>query len=91
MHFVSYIEIFIVGTWTNWNNWSTCSVQCGSGIQIRKRSCSKIQETSCEGSTKEIKSCTINNCSSKNVISYKIMLHTLYYWLVLDLIIMYKI
>ncbi|XP_076623258.1 uncharacterized protein LOC143342858, partial [Colletes latitarsis] len=55
-----------MGTWANWSKWSSCSVQCGSGIQMRKRSCSKMQnaqETSCEGSTRDVKSCTINNCS----------------------------
>ncbi|KZC04852.1 Hemicentin-1 [Dufourea novaeangliae] len=54
------------GTWTDWSNWSVCSVQCGNGIQIRRRSCSKVQstqETSCEGPNKEIKACTISNCS----------------------------
>lgn len=51
-----------------------CSVECGSGIRTRKRSCSEIQNlqgTSCKGVSKEIKGCTINNCSSKNIILYK--------------------
>ncbi|XP_053994839.1 uncharacterized protein LOC128885094 [Hylaeus volcanicus] len=55
-----------MGTWTNWSKWSMCNVQCGNGIQIRKRSCSgiqKTQDTSCEGSTRDIKGCSIKNCS----------------------------
>ncbi|XP_061928078.1 uncharacterized protein LOC108001856 isoform X3 [Apis cerana] len=54
------------GTWTNWSKWTMCSVKCGNGIQTRKRSCSEIQNlqgTSCKGVSKEIKDCTINNCS----------------------------
>nr|XP_033328488.1 uncharacterized protein LOC117221554 [Megalopta genalis] len=55
-----------MGTWTNWSNWNTCSVQCGNGIKIRKRSCLKMQnaqETSCKGPIKEINACAISNCS----------------------------
>lgn len=61
----------IAGTWTNWSKWTMCSVECGNGIRTRKRSCSEIQNLqgiSCKGVSKEIKSCTINNCSSKNII-----------------------
>ena len=66
--------ILIAGTWTNWNKWSTCSVECGSGVQIRKRTCSEVQnlqQTSCKGSSQDIKSCVINNCSSKHVILHE--------------------
>lgn len=67
--------MFSIGsTWSNWNEWSTCSVKCGSGIQTRKRLCSEtqnLQGTSCKGPSKDIKGCIINNCSSKNVILYK--------------------
>ncbi|XP_043796167.1 coadhesin-like, partial [Apis laboriosa] len=55
-----------MGTWTNWSKWTICSVECGSGIRTRKRACSEIQNlqgTSCKGVSKEIKGCTINNCS----------------------------
>ncbi|XP_050472558.1 coadhesin-like isoform X3 [Bombus huntii] len=53
-------------TWSNWNEWSTCSVKCGSGVQTRKRLCSEtqnLQGTSCKGPSKDIKGCIINNCS----------------------------
>ncbi|XP_076649220.1 uncharacterized protein LOC143356990 [Halictus rubicundus] len=55
-----------MGTWTDWSNWSTCSVQCGNGIQIRERSCLKMQsaqEATCKGPFKEINACAISNCS----------------------------
>ncbi|XP_048263812.1 uncharacterized protein LOC100649092 isoform X3 [Bombus terrestris] len=53
-------------TWSNWNEWSTCSVKCGSGVQTRKRLCletQNLQGTSCKGPSKDIKGCIINNCS----------------------------
>ncbi|CAL7935655.1 unnamed protein product [Xylocopa violacea] len=56
----------LTGSWSNWSKWSTCSVECGSGIQIRKRFCSESQntrESSCKGSAIEVKGCAINNCS----------------------------
>lgn len=62
------INISIAGTWTTWSKWNMCSTECGNGVQTRKRSCSEIQntqETRCKGATKEIRGCTINNCSSK--------------------------
>ncbi|XP_029032306.1 coadhesin-like [Osmia bicornis bicornis] len=63
------------GTWINWSGWSVCSVECGNGIQVRKRSCSEIQNiqgSSCKGSTEEIKGCSINKCSSKKIILHEI-------------------
>ncbi|XP_017761429.1 PREDICTED: uncharacterized protein LOC108551689 [Eufriesea mexicana] len=57
---------FSTGTWTTWSRWSTCSVECGNGIQTKIRSCletQSLQGTSCKGSSKEIKGCAINNCS----------------------------
>ena len=67
--------LFTAGTWINWSGWSTCSVECGNGIQVRKRSCSEIQNiqgSSCKGSTEEIKGCSMNKCSSKKIILHEI-------------------
>ncbi|XP_076248702.1 uncharacterized protein LOC143188377 [Calliopsis andreniformis] len=58
------------GTWSKWSEWNTCSTECGNGIQTRKRSCLETQNTqdsSCKGVTKDIRGCTINNCSINGI------------------------
>ncbi|KAK6195620.1 hypothetical protein SNE40_001009 [Patella caerulea] len=49
------------GGWSAWNAWLECSVECGSGIKSRTRTCDNpppdVYGKSCEGSNKNIDVC----------------------------------
>ncbi|CAF2071672.1 unnamed protein product [Rotaria magnacalcarata] len=58
-----------IGTWTDYSEWSTCSVTCGEGFQFRKRDCvtandrnQKISSEKCIGKGTEIQPCTVTSC-----------------------------
>ena len=55
------------GDWAQWTQWSSCSVNCGNGIQERIRYCDNPAPrnggTDCVGSTKETKPCNMSTCS----------------------------
>ncbi|XP_061187118.1 coadhesin-like [Saccostrea echinata] len=52
----------IDGGWSNWEAWTTCSVTCGTGIEIRRRHCSnpvpKYGGSQCPGNETESSTCT---------------------------------
>ncbi len=60
------------GKWTDFNDWSACSVTCGEGYRFRKREClsaternRKIPTDNCVGKDIEIQPCDITTCPSK--------------------------
>ena len=50
--------------WTEWTNWTECSLSCGGGTQQRIRDCvlPKLDELVCDGDRKEVRSCNTDAC-----------------------------
>jgi len=66
-----YIRIE-TGIWTDYNDWSVCSVTCGEGYRFRKREClssddkkRKISTDKCIGKDIEIQPCDITTCPGR--------------------------
>ncbi|XP_053387863.1 uncharacterized protein LOC123542214 [Mercenaria mercenaria] len=54
------------GSWENWQMWSNCSADCGSGFRTRSRTCSNPTPSPfgryCYGNPIDIASCENHNC-----------------------------
>ncbi|KAH3799105.1 hypothetical protein DPMN_152708 [Dreissena polymorpha] len=82
---VGTIVVFIMilltvdGGWTSWTTWSGCDVTCGTGHVTRGRNCSnpvpKYGGSDCSGTHNETKSCTLNPCPGKVMMSYILNKH----------------
>ncbi|CAG2241794.1 unnamed protein product [Mytilus edulis] len=60
-------EIAMVdGSWSDWDNWTECSVSCGNGTIQRRRACADPLPDNggklCEGSDTEIEICSLEHC-----------------------------
>ncbi|XP_060702493.1 cartilage intermediate layer protein 1 isoform X4 [Hemiscyllium ocellatum] len=52
--------------WTAWGPWSACSVSCGTGHILRRRSCVQTPErTTCIGRPVEVQKCSHTPCAEK--------------------------
>nr|XP_022294190.1 A disintegrin and metalloproteinase with thrombospondin motifs adt-1-like [Crassostrea virginica] len=55
------------GGWSVWSAWNFCSASCGSGFQIRQRTCTKPKPahggSRCPGMTHMTQPCIIQNCT----------------------------
>ncbi|XP_060552963.1 hemicentin-1-like isoform X1 [Ruditapes philippinarum] len=63
------------GGWTNWGQWSACSVTCGDGLKSRSRTCTNpppsINGQYCDGNPFEDVVCTKSSCSPNIVFKAK--------------------
>ena len=61
-----YLLDNINGGWSYWGNYTTCSVSCGGGAKIRRRTCTNPIPVNggklCPGPTEEIVNCNTNRC-----------------------------
>ncbi|XP_025089105.1 LOW QUALITY PROTEIN: A disintegrin and metalloproteinase with thrombospondin motifs 3-like [Pomacea canaliculata] len=55
------------GGWSDWEEWGSCSVDCGVGIRRRRRSCTKPQPAyggkDCDGNAEDWDTCMNKDCS----------------------------
>ena len=62
------ITLFTVanGNWGSWESWGSCSVSCGGGERIRRRSCNNPAPENggldCQGAVEEIQTCNGGGC-----------------------------
>ena len=84
MHGKNYVhnpEVYILihshihsvdGQWTDWNNWTECSVSCDNGTHHRKRSCSNPLPDNggeyCNGDDIQIDSCILEPCRGIKIV-----------------------
>ncbi|XP_060580103.1 coadhesin-like [Ruditapes philippinarum] len=63
------------GGWTDWGQWSTCSVTCGDGLKSRSRTCTNPSPSPhgkyCDGNPFEDVVCTKSSCSPNIVFKAK--------------------
>ncbi|KXJ07705.1 Mucin-like protein [Exaiptasia diaphana] len=54
------------GNFTEWSNWTSCSLSCGNGTRYRSRSCTNPAPAhggkNCTGPYKETKNCNTQSC-----------------------------
>ncbi|CAH0401834.1 unnamed protein product [Chilo suppressalis] len=58
------------GLWSDWGHWSACSVNCGIGIRLRRRTCNDIHNenslliwgTHCRGQHDQVEACKNQEC-----------------------------
>uniref|UniRef100_A0A5S6QY43 Peptidase M12B domain-containing protein n=1 Tax=Trichuris muris TaxID=70415 RepID=A0A5S6QY43_TRIMR len=72
-------------TWTEWSQWTTCSMNCGGGRQSRRRSCirNSLSKSDCSGFSVEEQSCNTFSCSAienDNIRKRRLMLPTWSIW-----------
>lgn len=58
--------MIVDGQWTQWDEWTDCSVTCGNGTKQRHRSCSNPQPDNggmyCEGNDTDVEECVLEPC-----------------------------
>ena len=78
-----FVFLLVAGGWTSWSSYSACNTKCGTGVQIRKRSCTNPKPQYggdyFPGSIEDIQQCNLHKCPSKHSILTKsnvLLFHT---------------
>jgi hypothetical protein len=65
-------QILLGHHWSNWSDFTSCSVTCGLGVMTRDRSChangrKREGSSHCHGRSHESQQCKEHDCPSKNL------------------------
>lgn len=70
-HQFPVIECVVDGRWTRWGDWEQCSLTCGGGVQVSRRSCTDpapaFEGANCEGDSLRSRSCNEEECPGNYV------------------------
>ena len=65
----NYLFISVDGGWSEWREWSSCDVNCGTGKRSQLRDCTNPFPLNdgkfCKGSNEKIEPCDKGPCPSK--------------------------
>lgn len=54
------------GQWSDWGDWTQCDKTCGTGKQVRERTCTNPPPENggkgCEGSAEDVQDCKLAEC-----------------------------
>ena len=84
------LNFSVRGSWSEYGEWSECSVDCGGGTLTRSRTCNNPSPASgiaiCEGDAEQKQSCNTNTCDGKNLLYVFCVSHGILsqYWLIND-------
>ena len=72
------LYLIVDGGWSEWSEWTDCSVTCGSGVMSRKRNCDNPAPVAggrlCEGPSKDVKSCNASTICFSEYQSYLLLM-----------------
>lgn len=77
-----FFHIIVNGVWSEWSEWTGCSVSCGSGNKYKNRTCIKsfpqYPGKYCHGNDTNVESCDNISCPGKYVCLYCMYRKSLY-------------
>ena len=74
-----FVEDSINGQWSEWEQWSSCSVTCNGGIQQRVRHCNDPAPqnggSDCVGESSESLPCEESECPGRSILIDDVVTH----------------
>ena len=65
------------GVWTEWDHWSHCDINCGTGTRTRTRSCTNPPPShggdDCQGPSQETSTCMLAHCPGNGLFNLELV------------------